>query len=251
MTSITLMGIVLLIVMMIAGGLQGIKAFLSVGFNLVMMFLIIRLLSMDFPFLWVTLIGAAVILSMTIYLGVSDATVADASFISAGLVALILVILIIPVYQWAQVQGFGEENTSELESMSLLIGMKFIHLSMATAILSSLGAVGEAAVSVASGLKKTQTAYTQLSDRQFFSVGMAVGRQMLSTALNTLFFGFFGGFLALFIWFLRLDYSFGQLINNKIFVAEFLLILISILGVVLVIPLTVWVMMLKRRTKAQ
>uniref|UniRef100_UPI00403F2583 YibE/F family protein n=1 Tax=Lentilactobacillus hilgardii TaxID=1588 RepID=UPI00403F2583 len=248
MSAITLMGLILLIIMVISGGIQGLKACLSVGINLVIINLVIRLLSMNFPYLWVTGIGAAVVLSMTIYIGVTDADVADAAFMSSIMVMAVLVILIIPIYYWAQVQGFGEENTSELESMSLLIGTKFMTISISMAILSSLGAIGEAAVSVAAGLKKVQTTYSGLSDRDFYLAGLSVGEQIIGTAFNTLFFGFFGGFLALFIWFVRLNYSFGQFINNKIFVSELLLTLISALGVILVIPLTIW-MMLKRQEK--
>lgn len=242
MNAITLMGSILLAIMLAFGHIQGLKSFLSIGINLVTMFLVIRLLSLNFPFLWVTLLGAAIILCAIVYFGVEDTQVADTSFISSAIIVGILILLIIPIYYWAQIQGFGEENTSELESMSLLIGIKFMNISVAMAILSSLGAVAEAAASVASGLKKIQAQQPNLSSSDLFHAGLAFGKQIIGTAFNTLFFGFFGGFLALFIWFVRLNYSFGQFINNKIFVSELLLTLISALGIVLVILLTVKIM---------
>ncbi|WP_420836002.1 YibE/F family protein [Liquorilactobacillus sucicola] len=38
------------------------------------------------------------------------------------------------------------------------------------------------------------------------------------------------------MWFIRLNYTFGEFLNNKIFVVEFLLTIISIIGVTLSIP---------------
>jgi len=71
------------------------------------------------------------------------------------------------------------------------------------------------------------------------------------TTFNTLFFGFFGGFLALFIWFSGLHYSFGSVINNKIFVGEVLMILFALIGVILAVPITTWVMTLEHRRAAK
>ena len=68
-----------------------------------------------------------------------------------------------------------------------------------------------------------------------------MGHEIIGTALNTLFFGFFGGFSSLFIWFASLRYPFSQIINNKIFVGELLQVLISVIAVVLTVPMTTWV----------
>ena len=77
---------------------------------------------------------------------------------------------------------------------------------------------------------------------------MEIGRQIIGTTLNTLFFGFFGGFLSLFIWFAGLHYSFGMIFNNKIFVAEMIMVLTSFIGVLLTVPITAWIMGLRKKT---
>ncbi|WP_419504875.1 YibE/F family protein [Liquorilactobacillus nagelii] len=77
--------------------------------------------------------------------------------------------------------------------------------------------------------------------------GIKSGHQILATACNTLFFDFFGGFLSLFIWFVQLNYSFGAFLNDKIFVAEFSLTIISIIAVVLTIPTTILIFNLKQQ----
>ncbi|MCT7679734.1 MAG: YibE/F family protein, partial [Lactobacillus iners] len=60
----------------------------------------------------------------------------------------------------------------------------------------------------------------------------------LGTAINTILFGFFGSFLPLFIWFMRLNYSLVEILNDKLFVSEALIVVYSFVGVLLTIPLT-------------
>lgn len=114
--------------------------------------------------------------------------------------------------------------------------------------LSTLGAIAEAAMAIAAGLTEILTNHPDVSDQQLLRSGMAIGRQIIGTTLNTLFFGFFGGFLALFIWFAGLHYSLGTIMNNKIFVAEMIEVLVSFIGVLLTVPTTAWIMT-KRRGK--
>lgn len=149
----------------------------------------------------------------------------------------------------AQVQGFGEENTSELEGMSLYVGINYQSISITMTILSCLGAIIEASVSVSAGI---WTLMDKKIDNRIHigAYGRQVGSQMIGTAFNTLFFGFFGGSLALFIWFVKLNYSLGQFINNKIFAAEVLVTMLSAIGVILVIPVTIKVFKFVARKKS-
>ena len=56
--------------------------------------------------------------------------------------------------------------------------------------------------------------------------------------MNTILFGLFGSFLPIFIWYMRLNYSLFEILNDKLFVDEFLIIVYSFIGVLLTVPLT-------------
>ncbi|MBH4864244.1 YibE/F family protein, partial [Staphylococcus aureus] len=71
--------------------------------------------------------------------------------------------------------------------------------------------------------------------------GMRVGREILATSANTIYLAFFGGQLALFIWFFKLKYSFGHIINSKIFAQEFISIILGGIAVAISIPITAWI----------
>lgn len=145
------------------------------------------------------------------------------------------------------------EDSEELEGLSTYVGINFTKVAIATAILSSLGAVAEAAIAISSGLDEIVTQHKEITSSQLFLDGTIIGKQIIGTAVNTLFFGFFGSSMALFIWFYGLNYSFGEILNDKVFAAELIAIVISLIGVVTTIPITTWIMSfkLKRLHKTQ
>lgn len=247
MTTITALGLVLMILMVLVGGKQGWTAFLSLLLNFGFLFFAIVLIAFHVPPLFVTVTMGITILAITIFMGEDDLKTTVTAFYSSLLVLAVIMGLIFLVEHWAMVQGFGTEDSDELEGMSTLIGISYLQVTITTTILSTLGAIAEAAMAIAAGLTEILEKHPDRSDQQLIASGMAIGRQIIGTTFNTLFFGFFGGFLALFIWFISLHYSFGTIMNNKIFVAEMIEIFISFIGVLLTVPLTAWVMTKRRK----
>lgn len=248
MSTITALGIVLLILMVAVGGKEGWTAFLSLLLNFGFLYFAIVLVAFHVPPLFVTITAGIVILAVTIFMGEDDLRTTLTAFYAALTVTAVLIVLIFLVEHWAMVQGFGTEDSDDLEGMSILIGISYFKVAVTVTTLSTLGATAEAAMAIAAGLTEILTNHPQISDRQLMNSGMAIGRQIIGTTLNTLFFGFFGGFLALFIWFAGLNYSLGTIMNNKIFVAEMIEILISFVGVLSTVPITTLIMT-KRRKK--
>lgn len=242
MSTIMALSLVLLAVMVLVGGRKGALAFLSLWLNFGCLFLAIVLISVHFSPLLVTLILGILMLALTIFVGQDDLMTTQTAFFAAVLVLLILLALIVPVEHWAAVQGFGMEDSDELEGLSLLVGINFVKVSIATAVLSTLGAIAEAAMAISAGLSELIQQHPTIETRALFTAGMHVGQQIIGTTFNTLFFGFFGGFLGLFIWFADLQYTWGELLNNKVLDAELILVLFSLISVILTVPMTTWVM---------
>lgn len=246
MSSITALGIVLMVCMVAVGGKQGWRSFLSLLLNFGFLFFAIVLIDFHVPPMFVTLTTSIIILAITIFMGEDDLRTTVTAFYASLIVMLIVLALILIVTHWAMAQGFGQEDSDDLEGMSILIGISYLKVSVTATILSILGAIAEAAMAVSAGLNEVLTNYPDVDNRRLISSGMSIGRQIIGTTLNTLFFGFFGGFLSLFIWFLGLHYSFGMIMNNKILVAEAIEVLISFIGVLLTVPVTAWVMTRRR-----
>ncbi|KRL20544.1 YibE/F family protein [Lentilactobacillus kisonensis] len=245
MGSITALGIVLLLLMIVVGGKQGITSFLSMVVNFGILFFSIVLIAFHMPPIIVTVVASVILLSITIFWSSASDNASTTAFQAACIILILLVAIIIPLEYWAQVGGFGLEDSEELEGLSIYVGIDFTKIAIATAILSSLGAIAEAAIAIASGLDEIITQHDKIRSEALFADGVFIGKQIIGTAVNTLFFGFFGSSMALFIWFYGLNYSFGEILNDKVFAAELIAIIISLIGVVLTIPITTWMMSLR------
>ena len=236
MSTINALGIILLLLMLIVGGRQGWIAFLSLLVNFGIFFMALILVYFHVPPLAVTLGLSVCILAVTIYMGTNDLEVAQAAFFSAIVIFACLLVLVLIVEHFAQVPGFANEDSGELEGMSVLIGISYAKVATMVTLLSVLGAIAEAAMAIATGMFAMMRSDASQSLTSLLNGGITIGKQIIGTTLNTLFFGFFGGLLALLVWFVGLDYSFGTIINNRIFVAEMITVLISFIGVILTVP---------------
>ncbi|CAI2641813.1 hypothetical protein AKUH4B503X_11890 [Apilactobacillus kunkeei] len=241
MSAIIVLGLVLLVLMVLVGGKQGFQSFLSLVLNFGFLFFAIVLMAFHFQPIVVTLITGVILLALTIFLSGTNDETSRLAFIASVLVLLALVLLIVPVEHLAQVQGFGLEDSDDLEGLSLPIGISFIDIAISTAILSTLGAIAEATMAIASGLDEIKEQHPDIKPNRLFFDGVYVGKQIIGTTLNTLFFGLFGGSLSLFVWFHGLSYSLGDILNDKVFDAEFIIILFSLIGVIITIPITSFV----------
>ncbi|WP_105956479.1 YibE/F family protein [Apilactobacillus quenuiae] len=247
MSAIIVLGIVLFILMILIGGKQGLQSFLSLILNFGFLFFAIVLIAFHFPPIIVTIVTGIIVLALTIFLSGTNDSTSGLAFVASILVLFILVLLIIPIENWAQVQGFGLEDSDDLEGLSILIGINFVKIEIATAILSTLGAIAEATMAIASGLDEIKEQHPEIKPSRLLFDGIYVGKQIIGTTLNTLFFGLFGGSLSLFVWFHSLNYSFGDILNDKVFDAQLIVILFSLIGVILTIPITSLVMAEKWR----
>lgn len=152
MSSITALGLVLMLLMIAVGGRQGWSAFLSLLLNFGFLFFAIILIAFHVPPMMVTLMTGVIILAITIFMSEDDLRTTVTAFWASLVVLLVLVVLIYLVEHWAMAQGFGLEDSDDLEGMSTAIGISYLKVIITTATLSTLGAIAEAAMAIAAGL---------------------------------------------------------------------------------------------------
>src|SRR5690606_26035543 len=131
------------------------------------------------------------------------------------------------------IQGFGEEETAELYIFSLYIGIDFVKVSTSVIIMSTIGAITDTAIAITSPMHEMYKHNPLISRKDLSAFGLSIGKDILGTSTNTLFFAFFGGYIGLLIWFKDLNYSIGEIVNSKVFSAEVITILCAGMGVAL------------------
>ena len=116
-------------------------------------------------------------------------------------------------------------------------------------LLGLLGAVKDAAVAVTSAVYEVHRNNPALLPSQLFTSGLNIGREILSTTMNTLFFSCVGESLLLFNIVCYWGYSFGYFLNSKALYQVFLFSGVAGVGCIISIPLAAFAMtvVLKRK----
>ena len=70
---------------------------------------------------------------------------------------------------------------------------------------------------------------------------MVIGKNILSTTINTLYFAYIGEALMLLIYLKEYNYSLTAILNSKAFLSDFTCIIFSMIGCLLIIPVTSYI----------
>ncbi len=242
MNALVLLAAILFLLMTLIGGKKGLRSFFALFFNFAVVFMVIFFMNdpkID-PII-LTLIASILISCINLFYinHVNNTTIP--AFISTMITIVILIFFIVILTKKAMIQGFGEEEIEELSVFSLYIGVDFMKIGASVIIMSTIGAITDAAIAISSPMREIHYHHPSITRRSLFTSGLSIGKDILGTSTNTLFFAFFGGYLALLIWFKDLSYSVGDIINSKIFSAEMITLLCAGIGVTMVIPITSWI----------
>jgi len=239
MNVIFLLTIILAILMITIGGRKGVRSFFSLLLNFIVILITILLMTDESanPII-LTLIASVAISTINLLFinKVNSKTVI--AFIATMITISLLVILIYFVTKKTMIQGFSEENIDELSVYSLFIGVDFVKVATSVIIMSTIGAITDMAISITSPMQEIFQHNKNISRKELFTSGLTIGRDILGSNANTLFFAFFGGYMALLLWFKDLAYSIGEIANSKVFGAEMLIISFAGIGIALIIPIS-------------
>jgi len=233
---------ILLILMILIGGRKGARSFISLLLNFgVLLLIIIFMTDPSANPIILTMIGSTVISCVSLFYINKVNIKTKTAFLSTIITIGVLLFFIEFVTRGAMIQGFHEEEMDELGVFSLYISVDFIKIATSMIIMSTIGAIIDVAISITSPMSEIFHHHPSISRKDLFTSGLSIGKDILGSNTNTLFFAFFGGYMGLLIWFKDLSYSFGEIVNSKVFNVEMLTILCAGIGIALVIPIASWI----------
>lgn len=241
---------VLLGLLVLVCGPQGLTIFFSLGLNFVVIVLALVLVAGGFNPLVILGLLSLTLLATSIFMNTKQPLTAKTAFWTALIVVAGLLLIIGPLSTLAATYGFGAEDTEEIEGFSLAIGLSFPQISLLMMTIGSLGAIAETSIAVASGLVEILEYDQTIAPAKLFHAGFEIGEKIIATAFNTLFFSFFGSFLSLTIWFVQLGYPLAKILNHQILMGEVISLLVGVIGVVLTVPMTGWLLNRFRKIKS-
>ena len=234
--------IILLFLLMIYIDIKrGIKLFLSILFNFIILMIIFYLIAIGLNPIICSLIGCFIISYIILYYVNERNIKTESSLKSVIIVLIILSFLIFFVTKISRIAGFGYESYEEINMFSYDVKIDFTNIAISMILISLIGATVDSSIAISSALYEVYDNNKKLSKKDLFLSGINIGKDILCTTNNTLMFAFLGEFMTLLIWFYKGNYSFLEIVNAKTFVSEVIKILFSALGCIIVIPITSYI----------
>ncbi|MGX7024741.1 YibE/F family protein [Vagococcus hydrophili] len=228
---------------------KGRLALFALFLNLFFLFLMLLFINWGFPPIPMTLIVSLIITALNLFFINGSNTKTMIAFFSSFLVLLLLLVLIFLSVNSMHLQGLPMEELMEMDMYSLNIGISFLSLSISVMIMSAVGAINDIAISMTSAIDEIHRTNSELTKSDLFNSGVTIGKDILSSTMNTVIFALVGGQLALFIWVSDLNYTLSQFFNSKILVFEWVSLLLSGIAIILTIPISAYLMVLYLKKK--
>ena len=243
MNVLVVLSAILFILMVLIGGRKGVRSFISLFLNFgVLILTVFFLLDPAMNPIILILIACAIISCINLFYINEVNSKTKTAFLSTVITIVFLVLLIFIMTDKLMIQGFSEEQVEELSTLfSLYIGLDFVKIAAAMIIVSTIGAITDVAISITSPMQEIFDQNPGITKKDLFISGIRIGRDILGSNTNTLFFAFFGGYLALLLWVKDMEYSIGEIANSKIFTSELLIILSAGIGIAMIIPIASWI----------
>ena len=233
--------IILFLLMIYIDKKRGLKLFLSLIFNFIILMIIFYLIAFGLNPIICSLIGCFIISYIILYFVNEKNIKTISSLKSIIIVLLILSFLIFVMTYLTRIAGFGYESYEEINMFSYDVKIDYVNIAISMILISLIGATVDSSIAISSSLFEVYENNKNLSRKELFLSGMNIGKDILCTTTNTLMFAFLGDFMTLLLWFSMFNYSFIDIINNKTFVAEIVRVLFSAIGCIIVIPITAFI----------
>lgn len=236
------LGIFFVLLLIIVGGMKGIKSIITLGLTILAVFKIL---------LPMILKGYnATAISILICIGVTTITLMIISGINQKTFSAIIGttggVLVAGIITWimsnvANLTGLGSEEAQMLMFIPGAENFNFEGILFSGIILGALGAVMDVSMSIASSLNELKITNPDIDKKSLIKSGMNIGKDIMGTMSNTLILAYTGGALHMMLLFMAHDFYFTEIINRDMIASEVVRALAGSIGLIFTIPITAFV----------
>ncbi len=230
--------LIFIAVAVVFGGIEAVYSLVGLAFSsFVLIKVILGGLLKGWPALPVTILGASLIAVFSIYLAHGIKKRTTISVISIVLTMLVAVLLTVFLVDVAHLFGLGSEDAFYLVTdPNNVINLRGIL--MAGIIIGTLGVLDDITTSQAAAVDEISKANPDLSSRELYKRGISVGKEHISSLINTLFLAYAGASLPLLIVFVQSDIPAWVLVNNELIAEEIIRTVVGSTALILAVPIT-------------
>ncbi|MBC6448591.1 YibE/F family protein [Actinokineospora xionganensis] len=222
---------------LLLGRWQGLKALAGLGltFAVLLLFVLPAILGGENPLL-VAIAGAGVIMFAVLYLthGFSARTT---TAVLGTMVSLALIGVLSAVFAAvSRLTGLDEETANLVGALGT--GIDTRGLLLAGIVIGALGVLDDVTVTQTSAVWELRAANPTLTWRELYAAGLRIGRDHVSSAVNTLVMAYAGAALPVLLYSSLSDVGLGALLGSQSIAQEIVRTLVGSIGLVAAVPVT-------------
>lgn len=235
-TPMLLLALIFVISVLLLGRWRGLGAVAGLGASLIVLiiFLLPSLLDGNSP-IAVAIVGSIVIAFIAIFLAhginIASAVALLSTFLSLTLTGLLGWLFVAA----AKFTGYSDESSYYLDVLGLDIDFRGVIL--AGIVIGSLGVLDDVTVTQVSAVWQLRAANPNGSWSDIFRAAMTIGRDHVSSTVNTLFLAYAGASLPLLLFFSQSRQSTGAVIGKEVVAVEVVRSLVGSVGLVASVPI--------------
>jgi len=228
--------LIFVLLILIVGGYKGLRSLCSVIINICIFLVLVEMFLYGFNFTAASIFASIlfIVLSTTIVCGISRKTFSSIiSTIACTFMAMLISLLAIKLNNW---------NGIHFEEMEFLIHSPE-NIFLVEILIGTLGAIMDIAITISSYVKERCDMNPNIKTRELIKSGMEIGKDIMGTMTNTLLFAYISGSIPIILLLLKNNYPISYIINTNMSL-EFIRAITGSIGVVLSIPISIYISVL-------
>ena len=226
--------------LLIIGGIKGLKTLISLVIAVAMIFfgyipLIIKGINPILASLGISI--PVVIITLIIISGKNIKTFV--AIIGTSLGVIISGILAFIFGNFANLTGLADDSSISLAYIPHFRNLDYKGILFGTILIGAIGAIMDVAISIASALYEINDLDKNISKKNMIISGMNIGKDMMGSMSNTLILAYVGTTLHLIILFIVYRIRFTEIINLDSIATEIIRAMAGSIGLIITIPVTV------------
>ncbi|WP_205326171.1 YibE/F family protein [Glycomyces sp. YM15] len=220
------------------GRWKGVRSLVSLGitFAVVLLFMVPAVLDGSSPIL-VAVVGSSAIMLVSLYLSHGWNRTTTVAVVGTLASLIVTVLLAEAAVNLTKLNGVNDENTTNL---ALQYPIDMSGLLLAGILIGALGVIDDVTVSQAATVDEVAKANPKWGSTRLFKSGMRVGRDHLTSVVNTLVLAYAGASLPLLVLIAAANRPLEQVLTSQTIATEIVRTVAGTLGLVAAVPITTW-----------
>jgi uncharacterized membrane protein len=236
---ILMLALVFVLSIIVLAGKKGIRSLLSLGASFLLLFMgLIPLLLRGYDPLWTTLIFGLGVLFLSIFVTHGFNRQSSVSFLGSLGSIIVAVVLLQFATSLVPMSGLINDHIQFL-NFELNNSLNLVRIVSAGIIIGILGVLDDITITQVAVVRELSSD-TTLSKKDIFKKALRVGRDHISSLVNTLVFAYMGATLPLIMFVTLLDIPFIILIGQEFIFVEIIRSLVGAIALTIAVPVTTY-----------